>query len=860
MEVITRVLSQFGYCFDRELDTGLLFINAESPSSLPAILVDTHLFSKCAKDYPYIYYTSEQNRLMHQHEGGLLRFLFDDENQLAQDLETFLVSEPPETDIRVFGQAREENHLDPTPPEFNFALIFEEVFGAQALHALKPEVSVIDRAGVRRYVDYELTKSDCTIAIELNGERYHHPLFTGREKYKSQLFKQNSLVSDGIKVFRWSNRGMADRAKITDQMREYFGSADTFKSNPAFHAKREISTFDLYEHQEQALERINKERIAGKNTFLVVLPTGTGKTEVFIEDMREQITNGSVKRVLVLVPTTALKAQTIGRITKHIPTLRVGESLSNTDVTVQTNAGMLRQFRHIPSNYFDYVLVDEAHRAAAHGLRKVLEHFMPKTLIGLTATDERLDRQKLEDIFGSYEVDLTLAEAIKKGIVPPIRAFRLKSNIDLSAVRFNGKDYVKSDLNKTVQVESRDQLIVDVLLKYFSEPLQYAKPISQGIIFCVDVRHTERMAKLLNKNGIPAASVHAKNRSGLADYANKSIRFLCACELLNEGWDAPQTEVVVMARPTMSKVLYTQQLGRGTRNYPGKEALYVIDVVDSYGAALAPFSVHSLLQIPYYMPFADVIEPHQQRQVSEITILEGLYEQVRTIEPVNIFNFTTEFGDLLNEEQLARELFISTSTLKSWVKKGDVQPTRTIPFGRAQLHYFEPELIQIIRAEKGLKERTEESRHDDFFEFLEQRDYTFSYKIVFLLALLKHIDGQGEAKLENVTATYQQFYQGLFNRFGRAEKGNNPLNKLENLQNSAYMQRSMLQNPFEKFERKRFVYHCEDLAFISFDSVLWERLTKSDIDKIKDQMAEDGVNYFAKLEVQLEKSDFELIG
>lgn len=858
LDSISKVIEHYGYEYHHQIDTGPLFVHATR--SKPAILLDTSLYSFTPATYHYVHYTSVQNRLMHQF-NGVLRFLVYSAEELAQQLPIFLNDDLDVDDVKIRGQNREEQHIDPTPPEYNFALIFEQVFGAQALHALKAETSYIDRSGMRRFIDYELTKKDSSIAIELNGESYHHPLVIGERRYKSQLLKQNSLVSDGKKVFRWSNRGMADETKITDQLREYFGSADEFVANPAFMAKRDIASFELYEHQDDALRRIADERANGKSTFLVVLPTGTGKTEVFIEDMNRQFEQAFVKSVLVLVPTKELKQQTIARIQNQLPHLVIGDSLVEDEcqVVVQTNALMLRRFRQLARTRFDYILVDEAHRAAAHGLRKVLEHFAPKTLVGLTATDKRLDKQRLEEIFGSYEVDLTLEQAIKKGIVPPIRAFRLQSNIDLSNVRFNGKDFVKSELNRTVQVPSRDQLIVNVLNKYFFKPLQYNKPLSQGIVFCVDIKHTERMAKLLNQSGISAASVHGKDRTGVFEYEQGKVRFLCACELLNEGWDAPQTEVVVMARPTMSKVLYTQQLGRGTRNYPGKEALYVIDVVDSYSAALHPYNVHSLLQVPSYMPFGDVIFPDSGTGVYELTVLEGLYEHERRMEPVNIFSFDQEYGNLLNEEQLARELFISTGTVKAWVKKGEIQITKSIPFGRSELNYFSPETVSEIRFIKGLKERTDETRFDDFFEFLEQKDYTFSYKIVFLLAFLRHLNEQGEAELSMVTLSYQMFYRQLLDRFGRVEKTNNPLNSVTNLENISYLQRSMLQNPFEKFERKRFIYHCKDLALISFDTVLWERFNKEDLVNIQQSMVEDGIEYFNKVGIPVDNGDFHFL-
>jgi superfamily II DNA or RNA helicase len=853
---VDNLLSDYCYKLSDVSQVGRLYLKEDSP----AILVDTTLFDLDIKEYHYVNYTNQQNRFMHAY-NGVYRFLWENIDTLRQEINFFVDNQCEDFDLKRFGPQRDQEHIDPTPPEYNFAMYFEQVFGGKSLHALIPEDSYVDRAGHMRYVDFTLKRKDGSIAIELDGESFHHPLLTGKKRYKSQLFKQNSLVSDGIMVYRWSNRGMSDETKFSDQLRAYFGKHELFLSAPHYRAERTVTSLELYSHQEDAINKINLERRKGKYTFLVVLPTGTGKTEVFIEDMRQQVVLGEVKRVLVIVPFVALKAQFVDRLTKQISQLNVGHDLTDKtyDIVVQTSAYMTRHYHNILSTEFDYILVDEAHHSVAHSLRKVLEHFQPKVLIGLTATDERLDKQKLEDIFGSYEVDLTLEQAIKQGLVPPIRAFRLTSNIDFSDVRFNGKDFVKSDLNRTVMVPSRDQLIADVLNKYFSEPLDSGSRLKQGIVFCVDIDHTKRMAKLLNDNNISALSVSGENRKGLDLYAKGDVRFLCACLLLNEGWDAPQTSIIVMARPTMSKVLYTQQLGRGTRKCDGKEALYVIDVVDSYGAALQPWSLHNLFNLSQYQPFSDVVNPDHIDVLTELMVLDGMWEGERRIEPINIFNFEKEFGELLNEEQLARELFISTGTVKSWIKKNDIMADKTLPFGKSTLHYFAPEQVGTIREKKGLKERTEASRHNDFFEFLDKRDWTFSFKIVFLIVFLALCNEQGEAELDKIAKHYQKFYLNLFDIYGKVEKENSPLNKKEKLQDIAYIQRSILINPFEKFERKRFMYHSKDLNILSFDAVLWEKLNQHDLDKIKNKMVGDGKEYYEKfVEITLKDSDFKV--
>ena len=175
--------------------------------------------------------------------------------------------------------------------------------------------------------------------------------------------------------------------------------------------------------------------------------------------------------MLVLVPQLQLRNDTISkiqtRLKEHQLDLSVGFSCEQ-DIMVLTNAAISRHYYKYSINYFDYIIIDEAHHAVAPMLSKVIQHFSPNTLMGLTATHERLDEKSLADVFGKYQESLSLKEAIEKELLSPIRAFRLQSNFDLSEVRFNGKDYVGTDLQRTLIAPSRDQLIVDVLNKYFS--------------------------------------------------------------------------------------------------------------------------------------------------------------------------------------------------------------------------------------------------------------------------------------------------------------------------------------------------------------------------------------------------------
>lgn len=228
---------------------------------------------------------------------------------------------------------------------------------------------------------------------------------------------------------------------------------------------------------------------------------------------------------------------------------------------------------------FDYLIVDEAHHAAADTYQKVLSYFKPAFTLGLTATPERTDDNKvILEIFKNTAHKLDIQTAVEIGELVPIRCIRIHTNIDLTKVRFNSVQYNIRDLESKIYVPERNRLIVDTWLQYVRD--------KRTVVFCASVKHAEQIAELFREEGIRAAAVSGSmkqsERKEFQDkFVGREVQVLCACDLLNEGWDCPETEVLFMARPTMSKVLYTQQLGRGMRLFEGKESLMVFDFVDN---------------------------------------------------------------------------------------------------------------------------------------------------------------------------------------------------------------------------------------------------------------------------------------
>lgn len=523
--------------------------------------------------------------------------------------------------------------------------------------------------------------------------------------------------------------------------------------------------------------------------------------------------------------------------------VRVQESVPELTekIEIRTYAYMCRHYTEFPADYYNYIVVDEAHHAVAPMLKRVIQYYEADFTVGLTATDQRPDKKKLETVFGTYSTSLSLKEAMEKGIVARANVYRIETNIDLSKVRFNGKDYINADLEKRIRVTSRNELIVNVLQEYFGDGEAARR---QGVIFCVNVAHANEMAKLLNKANITAASYtrQTKNPAAvMADFKQKKIRFLCACNMISEGWDYPELGILVMARPTLSKVLYLQQIGRGLRKTDTKKNIIIIDVVDEYGAMIKACNMHTIFANPYYVPFGDIIKTDYT--LGDMVVIDGLKERIERIMEVDINSFEEKYGDYLSQEQVAREYFVSTGTVTSWVKKKKIVPSVEYRFGNKSIYLFSPDDVEKYRKELNIKEHNDSTIKEDFFEFLEERDYSLSYKMPFLLAVVKHINAIGDAKIEDVLDDYIAFYQDRLARGLQVDRNTCPYNE-KMLKDRKAVQRNMLTNPFEKFERKRFLYYSKDLSVISMNHALFEKMKEEDWERVRRQMREDLRKYY----------------
>ena len=776
--------------------------------------------------FPYTLITDKQNHYMKIYRR-VFRFLGFDPETIEKCLQK------SRQEVLHFTKKISERgeHADSSPLELLFEQNFTDVYGMRALKYLQKEFRISDEDGNNYFLDYLVDTADSRVAIEENGIHYHHPQLIGIEGYRKQLRKQNTCALWGLKLYRFSTEDCRFKDRIEDDIRSYLGKDTSGFREAGLLLERKT---ELYEHQEISLAQIEERREKGIRAFLIVLPTAAGKSRIVEEDIMKFAAGKEQFRALILAPNTNIIADWKERIDKDLQPLQ-------DRIDIKTYSYAVRHYHEKTRDYYSYIVVDEAHHAVAPMLKRVIQYYAPEFLVGLTATDQRPDKKRLEEIFGNYTTELSLKDAMEKGVVARANVYRIETNIDLSHVRFNGKDYVNADLEKSVRVTSRNELIANVLKDYFTEGDAGKR---QGIIFCINKAHTKEMARLLNASGISAQDYSGDTKHPekvMQEFKEHKIRFLCACDMISEGWDYPELGILVMARPTLSKVLYLQQIGRGLRRTSIKKNVFVIDVVDEYGAMVRPCSMHAIFGNSLYVPFGDITR--QDYLPGQMIEIDGITERVERIVEVDIHTFEEKYGDYYSQEQLAREYFVNTGTITSWIRKGKITPTVEFPFGSKKISLFSPEDVEKYRKELNIQEHNDETVRDDFFAFLEERDYSLSYKMPFLLSFIDHMDTIGDAKIEDVLTDYIAFYQDRIDKGLPVDRPSCPYNA-ETLKDRKMIKSSMLTNPFEKFERKRFMYYSRDLGVISLNHALLAKMSEGDWERVKRQMREDLERYY----------------
>ena len=369
-----------------------------------------------------------------------------------------------------------------------FVQLFCEAFGPEKTENLQVQYPCVDIYGRHRYIDFALESPESKIAIEIDGETYHNPSKVSENKYADDLLKQNSLIYDNWKVYRWIYSQLEKQPeKVKDELITFLGSSPMFKAFEADLPVQMGQTIELRDYQQEAIENLKKVRDDGKTIALLYHATGVGKTITAATDAKA--VGG---RTLFLVNALKLASQAKDTFARVWPEATLGEYTGGQkDVsqivifaTVQSISKDLEKFS---PTAFDYLIVDECHHAAANTYQKIFTYFHPKFILGLTATPERSDGEDMLELFQNVAHKMDLKTAVERGVLVPIRCIRVKTNIDLTDVRINGIKYNSQDLESKLFIPERNQLIVDTYLKYVNG--------KKTVIFCASVDHAAEIAK-----------------------------------------------------------------------------------------------------------------------------------------------------------------------------------------------------------------------------------------------------------------------------------------------------------------------------------------------------------------------------
>jgi superfamily II DNA or RNA helicase len=462
--------------------------------------------------------------------------------------------------------------------------------------------------------------------------------------------------------------------------------------------------FDLIPHpfQERILEALDAERV-GHNRWrnLVIAATGTGKTVVAGFDFqRFYLQRGRQARLLFVAHRKEILEQALLTFRNILRDHSFGEllvgpyqasRLEHLFCSVGTLASRAL-WEQVGKEFYDYIVIDEAHHGTADSYRPIFEQFSPKILLGLTATPERMDGKSVAGDFGDrFAAEIRLPEALDEKLLCPFHYFGIADPVSLDQDQFwrNGK-YDVAELENVytgthILATQRLEAIVAALSRY--EP---NLNLVRGIGFCVSIAHARYMAEMFNIRGIASAALvsgvtDVERSAMLQKFKQGKLTFLFTVDVFNEGLDVPEINTVMFLRPTDSLTVFLQQLGRGLRHAPGKDCLTVLDFVgqahrryriDSKLKALLPkqrFPIDQEVELDFpHLPAGCSI---QLDRLSREYVLNNIKTNLRNLAvqvPDRLQTFTTEtgkpltFSNFISHHDYEPELLLTKDTWTGW--------------------------------------------------------------------------------------------------------------------------------------------------------------------------------------------------
>lgn len=466
-----------------------------------------------------------------------------------------------------------------------------------------------------------------------------------------------------------------------------------------------------YAYQQEILDNLAAEReVYGHYRNLIEAATGVGKTIIAAFDYKRFREKHARARLLFVAHRKEILEQSIQKFQEVLNDFNFGElyvdgrkpsDIQHLFISIQSfNAARLT--RWTSKDYYDYIIVDEFHHAAAASYQELLAYYEPSILLGLTATPDRMDGKDILKYFdGRIASRLLLGEAIERNLLSPFQYFGVTDEADYRGCRWTRGRYDVKELEQIYTADTRRcALILNSVKKYVADIHAV-----RGLGFCVSVAHAEYMAAYFNQKGVPSIALSAGSADDIREEAKNDllkgkIHFIFVVDLYNEGVDIPAIDTVLFLRPTESATVFLQQLGRGLRLCPGKDCLTVLDFIGradkKYNFAMkfealagkGRTSIRRQVEEGFsHLPRGCYIELEKYAREYILENLrqtehhkKALTEMVRTFEadtglPLNLENFLTEYHLSLYEfyqSTGARSLF----RLKKWA--GLIQDDRDV--------------------------------------------------------------------------------------------------------------------------------------------------------------------------------------
>lgn len=503
--------------------------------------------------------------------------------------------------------------------------------------------------------------------------------------------------------------------------------------------------------QIEALYYLKQARLEGVEKGIVVAATGVGKTHLAAFDALP------FERVLFLAHREEIVNQAYHVFETVRPSSRLGFCVGKrkdegADLYFSTVQTLSRQdnLQVFPPDYFDYIVVDEFHHAAAESYRSVLDYFQPRFLLGLTATPFRMDNK---DIFALCDdnviYEISLKQAIERDLLVPFRYYAIYDPTDYDQVKVTNGSYVVEDLEKELSRGERADLILSNYHNLAGE---------RTLGFCVSIKHAEYMAKYFTDHGVKSAAVHSGGTPGsdctmdrhkaIELLENGDIQVIFAVDIFNEGVDIPAVDTVMFLRPTESYVIFLQQLGRGLRKYPAKDYLTVIDFIGNYKRA-------------HYVP---LLLAGENPWTSRAPVTRRL-EDYDFPEGCKV-NFDLRIIDLF-EEMAARDPLPVRMRDTYWRLKQSLgkRPTRVDIYEGSDIpirEYLKDGWLRFLKSVEELEPEEESwlgTAAEEFLKEIEQTRMTKAYKLPTIWAFLSKGSIVPRVELNEIAEKMRSFYQ-----------------------------------------------------------------------------------------------------